>query len=227
MPLEHDNIASYIDHTLLRPDATADDVRRLCEETARFGFASACVASCWATFAREQLDLADARRIPVCCVVGFPFGSTSSAAKVADAAQAVKDGAGEIDMVINVGYLRSGLGEQAAAEIRVVVEASGSATVKVIIETCYLTDEQIIAAARYVRSAGAGFVKTSTGYGPAGARLEDVALLAREVPGLRIKASGGIRTYEQARAFIDAGASRIGTSAGPAILAGERSATGP
>lgn len=225
MPLEHNNIASYIDHTLLRADAMADDVRRLCEETARSGFASACVASCWASFAREQLDRAGARRIPVCCVVGFPFGSASSAAKVAEAGQAVKDGAGEIDMVINVGFLRSGLGEQAAAEIRAVVKASGGATVKVIIETCYLTDEQKIAAARYVRDAGAGFVKTSTGYGPTGARLEDVALLAREVPGIRIKASGGIRTYEQARAFIEAGASRIGTSAGPAIVAGEQLAT--
>jgi deoxyribose-phosphate aldolase len=153
-------------------------------------------------------------------VVGFPFGSASAAAKVAEARQAVEDGAGEIDMVINVGFLRSGLGEPVAAEIEAVVDASGGALVKVIIETCYLADEQKIAAARYARGAGAAFVKTSTGYGPAGARLEDVALLAREVPGIRIKASGGIRTYEQARAFVGAGASRIGTSAGPVILAG-------
>jgi deoxyribose-phosphate aldolase len=199
-------------------------VRRLCEETARFGFASACVASCWASFAREQLDRLGARSIPVCCVVGFPFGSASTAAKAVEARTAVADGAGEIDMVINVGFLRSGLCEQVAGEIEAVVDASGGAIVKVIIETCYLTDDQKIAAARYVRGAGADFVKTSTGYGPSGARPEDVALLAREVTGIRIKASGGIRTYEQARAFLEAGASRIGTSAGPAIVADERSA---
>jgi deoxyribose-phosphate aldolase len=226
MLLEPDSIARFIDHTLLRPDATADDVRLLCEETARYGFASACVASCWASFAREQLDRRGARGIPVCCVVGFPFGSASAVAKVAEARQAVEDGAGEIDMVINIGFLRSGLGERAAGEIKAVVEACGSATVKVIIETCYLTDDQKVAAARYVRDAGAGFVKTSTGYGPSGARLEDIALLLREVPGIRIKASGGIRTCEQARAFVEAGVSRIGASAGPAIVAGERQDTG-
>jgi deoxyribose-phosphate aldolase len=226
MPLELNSIARFIDHTLLRPDATADDVRLLCEETARFGFASACVASCWASLAREQLDRLGAREIPVCCVVGFPFGSASTVAKVAEARQAVKDGAGEIDMVINVGFLRSGLGKQTAGEIVAMVDACGGDVLKVIIETCYLTDDQKIAAARYVRDAGADFIKTSTGYGPSGARLEDIALLLREVPGIRIKASGGIRTYEQARAFVEAGASRIGASAGPAIVAGERSVSG-
>jgi deoxyribose-phosphate aldolase len=224
--LERSPIAQLIDHTLLRPEAMADDVRLLCEETARFGFASACVASCWASFAREQLDSLGAQGIPVCCVVGFPFGSASTTAKVAEARQAVEDGAGEIDVVINVGFLRSGRGEQMAGEIGAVVDACGGALVKVIIETCYLTDDQKIAAARYVRSAGADFVKTSTGYGPSGARLEDIALLLREVPGIRIKASGGIRTYEQALAFVEAGASRIGASAGPAIVAGERLAAG-
>lgn len=222
--LESSSIARYIDHTLLRPDATADDILRLCEETASFGFASACVASCWASLARRQLDRLGASSLPVCCVVGFPFGSASAAAKAEEARMAVADGAGEIDMVINVGFLRSGLDERIIGEIEAVVDASHGAIVKVIIETCYLTDGQKIAAARYARDAGAGFVKTSTGYGPSGARLEDVALLAREAPGIRIKASGGIRTYEQARAFLEAGASRIGTSAGPAIVAGERSA---
>jgi deoxyribose-phosphate aldolase len=128
-------------------------------------------------------------------------------------------------MVINVGFLRSGLDERIAREIEAVVNASCGAIVKVIIETCYLTDEQKIVAARYARDTGADFVKTSTGYGPSGAKLEDVALLAREVPGIAIKASGGIRTLDQARAFIGAGASRIGTSAGPAIVAG-KAATG-
>ena len=217
--MKDDSIARYIDHTLLRPDATADDIVRLCEETASFGFASACVASCWASFAREQLDLLDRNTVPVCCVVGFPFGSASTAAKAEEARRAVEDGAGEIDMVINVGFLRSGLDDKVAGEIEAVVNASCGAIVKVIVETCYLTDEQKIAAARYARDAGAEFVKTSTGYGPAGARPEDVRLLAREVPGIRIKASGGIRTYEQAWKFLKAGASRIGTSSGPAIMA--------
>ncbi len=219
------DIAKVIDHTLLRPDAMAGDIRRLCEETAQYRFASACVASCWVSLAREELDRTGARDIPVCSVVGFPFGSASIVAKVEEARTAVVDGAGEIDMVINVGFLRSGLWEQVAGEIEEVVDASCGAAVKVIIETCYLTDDQKIAAARYVRGAGADFVKTSTGYGPAGARLEDVTLLAREVSGILIKASGGIRTYEQARAFLEAGASRIGTSAGPAIIAGEQSAS--
>jgi deoxyribose-phosphate aldolase len=222
--LDSDNIARYIDHTLLRPDATAEDITDLCEETASYRFASACVASCWAAFARAQLDRLGASTIPVCCVVGFPFGSASTASKAEEARTAVAAGAGEIDMVINVGFLRSGLDERVAGEIEAVVDASCGAIVKVIIETCYLTDDQKIIAARFARDTGADFVKTSTGYGPSGARLEDVVLLAREVPGLPIKASGGIRTYEQARAFLEAGASRIGASAGPAIVAGEQSA---
>ena len=215
-------IARYIDHTLLRPDATADEVRRHCDDTARFGFAAACVASGWAALARERLDRAGAGAIPVCCVVGFPFGSASSAAKAAEARQAVEDGAGEIDAVINVGYLRSGLTGLVARDLADVVGASGDAVVKVILETCYLTDDEKVIAGRLAREAGAGYVKTSTGFGPGGARLEDVALLKREVPGIRIKASGGIRTFAQAQAFLAAGASRIGTSAGPAIVAGAR-----
>jgi deoxyribose-phosphate aldolase len=219
------DISKLIDHTLLRPDATAGDIRRLCEETARYRFASACVASCWVSFARGELDRLGATDIPVCSVVGFPFGSASSAAKATEAGLAVADGAGEIDAVINIGYLRSGMTDQALRDIAGIVDASRGAVVKIIIETCYLTDEQKVTAARLVGQSGADFVKTSTGYGPAGARLEDIALMAHEVPGLRIKASGGIRTYEQAQAFVDAGASRIGTSAGPTIVEGERSVT--
>jgi deoxyribose-phosphate aldolase len=216
--VELDRLVRSIDHTLLRPDATADEVRKLCEETAGFGFASACVASGWATFAREQLDRAGAKAIPVCCVVGFPFGSASTAAKAAEARQAVEDGAGEIDAVINIGYLRSGMTDAVRRDIVAVVEASGDAVVKIIIETCYLTDGQKVLAGRLAREAGADFIKTSTGFGPGGARLEDVALMKREVPGIRIKASGGIRTFAQAQAFLAAGASRIGTSAGTAII---------
>jgi deoxyribose-phosphate aldolase len=218
--LKPTRIAKLIDHTLLRPDATAEDIRRLCEETARYRFASACVASCWASFAREELDRTGAPDIPVCSVVGFPFGSASTWAKVQETRAAVGDGAEEIDAVINVGFLRSGLTDLVKLDVAGIVDAAGGAAVKIIIETCYLTDAQKVEAGLIVKGAGADFIKTSTGYGPAGARLEDIALLKREVPGIKIKASGGIRTLEQAMAFVDAGASRIGTSAGPAIATG-------
>jgi deoxyribose-phosphate aldolase len=218
------DIASYIDHTLLRPDAAREDIARLCEEAARHRFAAACVASCWAAFARDRLDRAGAPDVRVCCVAGFPFGSASPAAKACEAQAAVKAGAAEIDAVINVGYLRSGMIGELERDLAGVVAACDGAVVKVIIEACYLSDEQKALAGRLVEASGADFVKTSTGYGPSGARLEDILLLRREVPGLKIKASGGIRTYEQARAFLEAGASRIGTSAGPAIVAGEREA---
>jgi deoxyribose-phosphate aldolase len=212
------DLAKFLDHTLLRPDATREDIFRLCEETARYRFASACVASGWVAFAREQLDLAGAEDVPVCSVVGFPFGSALTVSKVIEARSALDAGAGEIDAVINVGYLRSGMIQEVEMDLAAVVSASEGAVVKIIIETCYLTDEQKVLAGRLVKASGADFVKTSTGYGPSGATLADVALLRDAVPGIRIKASGGIRTCEQAEAFVRAGASRLG----PAILAGER-----
>ena len=214
-------IAKLIDHTLLRPDATESDIEKLCDEAVQYGFASVCTATCWTAFARQFLDSRNSP-VKVCSVVGFPFGSTASEAKKHEAWDAVEDGADEIDMVINVGYLRSGLMDMFEYDIRGVVKSSGCATVKVIIETCYLTDEQKVQATQAVKKAGAAYVKTSTGYGPAGAKLEDVRLIKNAVPDLLIKASGGIRTYEQAKAFVEAGASRIGSSAGPAIVAGAR-----
>lgn len=215
------NIATLIDHTLLRPDATDADIAKLCEEAVEYGFASVCTASCWTALAREYMDSKNSQ-VKVCSVVGFPFGSALSDAKLEETWDAVEYGADEIDMVINVGYLRSGLLEKFEKDIREVIIASGRASVKVIIETCYLTDEQKVLAARTAKKAGAKFVKTSTGYGPAGAKLEDIALIKNAVPDILIKASGGIRTYEQAKAFIEAGASRIGTSSGIAIVAGAR-----
>lgn len=219
--MEGMDIARLIDHTLLRPDATDKDIEKLCGEAASYGFASVCTASCWTELARRQVDSLNPA-VKVCAVVGFPFGSSSTEAKLNEAWEAVEDGADEVDMVINVGYLRSGLTDLFEQDIREVITACGSATVKVIIETCYLTDEQKIFAARAVKRSGAAFVKTSTGYGPSGARLEDVDLIRKAVPDILIKASGGIRTFEQAKAFVDAGASRLGTSAGPAIVAGVR-----
>jgi deoxyribose-phosphate aldolase len=205
--------ARRIDHTNVRPGATESDIITLCGEAKEYGFASACVASCWAALARERLG---GSGVKVCCVVGFPFGSGTS--KAFEARDAVEAGADEVDAVINVGYLRSGLLDGVRRELSGIVEASGGAIVKIIIEACYLTDEEKVIAARLARDAGAAFVKTSTGYGPGGATIEDVRLLAREATGIKIKASGGIRTLEAAKSFLEAGASRIGTSSGPRIM---------
>lgn len=209
--------ARHIDQTLLRPDATEEDIIHFCDEAKEYEFASACVAPCWAAVAKEHLRWSG---IKVCCVVGFPFGSGVSQVKAFEAREAVKSGADEIDVVMNIGYLRSGKVEAVKNELSGLVNALTGTTVKVIIETCYLTDEEKVAAARLARDAGAKYVKTSTGYGPKGATLEDVSLIKKEVPGILIKASGGIRTFEDAKKFIQAGASRIGTSSGPAILQG-------
>lgn len=216
--MERTDIARLIDHTLLRPDATEADIEKLCDEAVEYGFASVCTASCWTSFVRQYLD-SKKSQVKVCSVVGFPFGSALSDAKQEETWDAVENGADEIDMVINVGYLRSGLLKEFERDIGEVIMARGNAAVKVIIEACYLTDEQKVLAARTAKRCGAEFVKTSTGYGPSGAKLEDVRLIRDAVPDILIKASGGIRTYEQARAFIEAGASRIGTSSGPAIVA--------
>jgi deoxyribose-phosphate aldolase len=209
--------ARHIDHTLLRPDAVEQDIIRLCDEAKEYGFATACVASGWAGLARERLEGSDTK---VCCVVAFPFGSGASYAKASEAWAAVDAGADEVDAVMNVGYLKSGRIEAVTRELSAIVSVSQGATVKVIIETCYLTDEEKVLAARLVRDSGAQFVKTSTGYGPGGATMEDVRLIAAEVPGIKIKASGGIRTYEEAKKLIEAGASRIGTSSGTKIIEG-------
>ncbi len=208
-------LAGYIDHTNVRPDATENDVTKLCDEAVEYGFAAACVASCWAEVARERLRGSGVR---TCCVVGFPFGSGASSAKASEARAAVDAGADEVDAVINIGYLKSGRIDDVRRELSALVSVAGGATVKVIIEACYLTDEQKVRAARLVGEAGAAYVKTSTGYGPGGATLEDVRLIASEAPGIKIKASGGIRTLEAARRLLEAGASRIGTSSGPRII---------
>ena len=207
--------ARHIDHTNVRPEATEKDIEALCDEAIEYGFATACMASCWAGLARKRLGDSGTR---VCCVVGFPFGSQPHRAKALEAAEAVRDGAAEIDAVINIGYLKSGLADGVRQDISGIVDASGDAAVKVIIEACYLTDEEKVLAANIARDAGAAFVKTSTGYGPKGAEVEDVKLVKKNVPGILVKASGGIRTYEDAMKFLTAGASRIGTSSGPRIM---------
>ncbi len=213
-------LAGMIDHTLLKPTATSKDIITLCTEAREYNFAAVCVNPYWVPLAAEQLV---GSGVSVCSVIGFPLGATSTAAKVGEALQAVQNGALEVDMVINIGALKECSTEIVLNEIRAVVEASRAqnpgAITKVIIETCYLNREQKVLACRLAARAGARFVKTSTGFGPEGAVVEDVALMRATVgPEMGVKASGGIRTAGQALAMIKAGASRIGASAGVNII---------
>jgi len=210
------NIASMIDHTLLRADAREDDIRALCAEALKSGFYSVCVNGCWVPLCADILcDSA----VKVCCVVGFPLGAMSSEAKAFEAALAVKEGADEIDMVVNIGRLKQGDLEYVRRDIAAVCAAVSPAAVKVILETCLLTEDEIISACRCAEEGGAAFVKTSTGFSSGGATEQAVALMRRCVGDrLGVKASGGIRTHETALAMIKAGASRIGASAGEKLL---------
>lgn len=211
-------LAKYIDHTLLKPDATEAQIEKLCTEAREYGFASVCVNSCYASLAARLLAGSD---VAVCCVIGFPLGASTTAAKAFEAADAAQNGATEIDMVINVGAAKDGRWDDVEADIAGVAAAiEGKALLKVIIETCLLTDGEKIEACRAAVRAGADFVKTSTGFSKAGANAADVALMRKTVgPAIGVKAAGGIRTCADAMAMIEAGASRIGASAGIAILA--------
>ena len=210
--------AKYIDQTLLKPDSTRRDARKLAEEAGPRGFASVCLLPTWVADAAEILE---GTGVAVCTVVGFPHGISPSQAKAAEAASAVADGATEIDMVINVSALKSGADLLVINDIQSVVDAAsyGEAIVKVILECALLTDDEKRRAARMAIEAGAHFVKTSTGFAAHGATAHDVALL-RQVVGenIGVKAAGGIRTLEDARIMIEAGATRLGTSAGVALL---------
>ena len=212
------DLAARIDHTLLLPGATAAEVRALCDEARRFGFAAVCVTSSRVALAAACLR---GSGVLVAAVVGFPHGSALAEAKACEARLAVRLGAGEIDMVANLGALADGDWAAVHDDVRAVVDAAGGRPVKVILETGALTQEQKIAGAVLARLAGAAFVKTSTGFGPGGATVVDVRLLRRVVgPAMGVKASGGIRTAAQARALLDAGATRIGTSSGVEMVTG-------
>jgi deoxyribose-phosphate aldolase len=212
------SMAHMIDHTLLKPDATQDQIAQLCYEARKYGFASVCINPANVKLCAQLLKDSG---VPVCTVVGFPLGATSTETKVFEAQQAVRDGATEVDMVINVGALKSRdyeLVERDIASIARVCHA-GNAMLKVIIEAVLLTDEEKVTGCQLAMVAGADFVKTSTGFGPGGATLEDVALMRRVVgPTMGVKAAGGIRTYEDAQKMIAAGASRIGASTSVRIM---------
>ncbi|HEY5584161.1 MAG TPA: deoxyribose-phosphate aldolase [Ruminiclostridium sp.] len=209
-------IASLIDHTALKPDTTKEQINKLCSEAIEYGFASVCVNPSYVKLCSELLkDSA----IKVCTVIGFPLGATTTATKVAEASEAIENGAKEVDMVINVGAIKSGDFDFVKKDIEAVVQvAKGKALVKVILETCLLTEEEKIQSCKICKEAHADFVKTSTGFSTGGATVSDIKLMRGIVkPDMGVKASGGIRDYETAKAMVDAGASRIGASASVAI----------
>lgn len=206
----------FIDHTLLKPDATLPMIKQLCEEAKQYDFASVCVHPAWVHFCANYLKECD---VKICTVIGFPLGASTTETKVFEAKNAIENGADEIDMVINIGALKDGHNEWVYQDIKAVVEACQGHCVKVIIETCLLTDEEKIIACQLALKAHASFVKTSTGFSTGGATVHDVSLM-KETVGEKclVKASGGVRTYDDMIAMIKAGASRIGTSAGVKLM---------
>lgn len=214
------NIASMIDHTLLKPDATPDQIAQLCYEARKYGFASVCINP---GHVKLCADLLRGSSVKVCTVIGFPLGATSPESKVYETETALRDGATEIDMVINIGALKGGDFTWVARDIRGVVETghAAGAIVKVIIETSLLTNEEKVKACLLAKEAGADFVKTSTGFAGGGATVEDVTLMRRTVgPQMGVKASGGVHNFEEAQSMVEAGATRIGASAGVKIVQG-------
>ncbi len=213
------NLERYIDHTLLKATATSWDIEKLCKEALEYNFFSVCVNSAYVSLAHSLVKDSD---VSVCSVVGFPLGAMSTRSKVFETEKALTDGANEIDMVLNVGWLKSNMLTEVEQEISFLKKETGKRVLKVILETCYLTQEEKKLACKICVNAGADFVKTSTGFGTGGATFEDVKLMKEEVNGkAKVKASGGVRDRETALKYISLGVDRIGTSNGIAILKGE------
>lgn len=208
-----------IDHTILKPEATEAAVQKIIDEAKEYNFFSVCINPCWVAFASEQLADTD---VAVCTVIGFPLGANTPEVKAYEAADAIKNGANEVDMVINIGALKSQQCDYVRQDIQGVVDAAkGKALVKVIIETALLTDEEKVKACELAKEAGADFVKTSTGFSTGGAKVADIRLMRETVgPDMGVKASGGVHNAEEALAMIEAGATRIGASTGVAIVSG-------
>ncbi|MCG6962053.1 MAG: deoxyribose-phosphate aldolase [Acidobacteria bacterium] len=220
------SVAAFIDHTLLRPDATAAEIDRLCDEAVQYGFAAVCINPAWVARAARRLR---GSRVTVASVVGFPLGANTPEIKAMEARRALREGAREIDMVINIGALKGGDHELVRRDVAGVSDACREvgALNKVIIEAAYLTDEEKVVACRLAQMGHADFVKTSTGFGPGGATVFDVALMRETVgPKMGVKAAGGIHTAEEVRQMITAGATRIGASAGVRIVTGEDGGSG-
>ena len=216
--MDRNEIFSRVDHTLLKPTATLSQVFTLCEEAIAYNTASVCIPPRFVSAVKERFGDA----LTICTVIGFPLGYHTTAVKVAETADAVKNGADEIDMVIALGDVKNGDLDAVTNEIKAIKEACNGKLLKVIIETCYLTEEEKIALCRCVSDAGAEFIKTSTGFGTGGATLEDIALFKAHIAdGVKMKAAGGIRTKEDMIAYIEAGCDRIGTSGAVTALGGE------
>ena len=216
--MTNQELFSYVDHTLLKPEATPEQIAALCAEAAGHGTASVCVNGSYVALAKKLLD----GKAKVCAVIGFPLGAMSTAAKAFEAAEAIRDGADEIDMVIHIGQLKAGNTDYVLEDIKAVKAAIGDHILKVIIETCLLTEEEKITMCRLVTESGAEYIKTSTGFSTGGATFDDVRLFAEHVgEGVKIKAAGGIRSREDMEEFLRLGASRLGTSSAVKILCGK------
>ena len=216
--MTNQELFSYVDHTLLKPEATPEQIAALCAEAAEHGTASVCVNGSYVALAKKLLD----GKAKVCAVIGFPLGAMSTAAKAFEAAEAIRDGADEIDMVIHIGQLKAGNTDYVLEGIKAVKAAIGDHILKVIIETCLLTEEEKITMCRLVTESGAEYIKTSTGFSTGGATFDDVRLFAEHVgEGVKIKAAGGIRSREDMEEFLRLGASRLGTSSAVKILCGK------
>lgn len=216
-----ENIAQYIDHTILNADATKADIQRVCEEAKEYNFKTVCIQPYWVKYAKEILGDS---KVGVTTVIGFPLGANTTEIKVAEAKLAVAEGASDVDMVINIGALKSEDYDTVLKDIQAVVDAvTGQAIVKVILETSLLKKSEKIRASELAKQAGADFVKTSTGFSTGGATLDDVQLMRATVgPDMGVKASGGVRTFEDAKAMIEVGATRIGASSGISIIEGSK-----
>jgi len=202
-------ITSVLDHTLLKVDSTWDQIKETCDEAIKYQAASVCIPPAYAAEAVKYVE----GKIPVCVVVGFPNGYSTTAAKVAETREAIANGVSEVDMVINIGFLKSGRYDAVADEIKAIKEACGNKVLKVIVEACLLTEEEKIKMCQIITEAGADYIKTSTGFSTGNATIEDVALFAKHIgPDVKIKAAGGIRSLDDARKMLESGASRLGSS---------------
>ncbi|MGN0649696.1 MAG: deoxyribose-phosphate aldolase [Oscillospiraceae bacterium] len=215
--MTNEEIFSHIDHTLLRATATAEEIDALCEEAIKYGTASVCIPAAYVRYAREKY-----KGLNICTVIGFPLGYSTAAVKCFEAADAVENGADEIDMVINLCDVKNGDFEAVEAEIAAVKASCKGRLLKVIIETCYLTDEEKIKLCECVTNAGADYIKTSTGFGTAGAKIEDIELFKKHIgEGVKMKAAGGVKTRADLEMFLNAGCERIGTSSAVKLLLNE------
>lgn len=213
--MKKEELYHYVDHTALKPYTTWKDIQQLCEEALEYHTASVCIPSCYVGRVKEHFG----EQINICTVVGFPLGYANTAAKIAETKEAVAEGAAEIDMVINLCDVKNGDYKKVEEEIRAIKEVCSEQILKVIIETCYLTEEEKIAMCHAVTNAGADYIKTSTGFGTAGATIEDIRLMKEHIgPEVKMKAAGGIRSREDMEAYIDAGCARLGTSSAIDIL---------